>query len=47
MPNCTVEPVNLGRVGRRVIEAAFDGGDIVSDGGVLLLRQVDPRWGLT
>ncbi len=47
MPNCTVEPVSLGRVGRRVIEAAFDGGDIVSDGGVLLLRQVDQRIGLT
>ncbi|SFV17255.1 transposase, partial [Pseudoduganella namucuonensis] len=47
MPNCTVEPVDLGRVGRRVIEAAFDGGDIVSDGGVLLLRQVDQRIGLT
>jgi hypothetical protein len=37
----------LGKVGRRVIEAAFDGGDIVSDGGVLLLRQVDRRIGLT
>jgi hypothetical protein len=41
MPNCTVEPVDFGRVGRRVIEAAFDGGDIVSDGGLLLLGQVD------
>jgi hypothetical protein len=30
-----------------VIEAAFDGGDIVSDGGVLLLRGVDERIGLT
>jgi hypothetical protein len=30
-----------------VIEAAFDGGDIVSDGGVLLLRRVDERTGLT
>src|SRR3978361_1378136 len=47
MPNCTVEPLDLGKVGRRVIEAAFDGGDIVSDGGVLLLRQVDQRIGLT
>jgi hypothetical protein len=34
-------------VGRRVVEAAFDGGDIVSDGGVLLLKQVDERLGLT
>jgi hypothetical protein len=29
------------------VEAAFDGGDIVSDGGVLLLKQVDDRLGLT
>jgi hypothetical protein len=34
-------------VGRRVVEASFDGGDIVSDGGVLLLKQVDERLGLT
>lgn len=37
----------IGKVGRRVVEAAFDGGDIVSDGGVLLLKQVDERIGLT
>lgn len=47
MPKCTDEAVEFGRVGRRVVEAAFDGGDIVSDGGVLLLRQVDERLGLT
>src|SRR4051812_16557294 len=35
------------RVGRRVVQAAFDGGDIVSDGGVLLLKRVDERLGLT
>ena len=47
MPKCTDETVEFGRVGRRIVEAAFDGGDIVSDGGVLLLRQVDERLGLT
>ena len=47
MPKCTDEAVQFGRVGRRVVEAAFDGGDIVSDGGVLLLKQVDDRLGLT
>ena len=47
MPKCTDETVQFGRVGRRVVEAAFDGGDIVSDGGVLLLKQVDDRLGLT
>jgi hypothetical protein len=39
--------VRFGKVGRRVVEAAFDGGDIVSDGGALLVKQVDGRIGLT
>ena len=47
MPKCTDETVQFGRVGRRLVEAAFDGGDIVSDGGVLLLKHVDGRLGLT
>ena len=47
MPNCTVETIPLGKVGRRTIEASFDGGDISSDAGVLLLRQADERIGLT
>lgn len=47
MPKCTDGSVGFGRVGRRVVEVAFDGGDIVSDGGVMLLRQVDERLGLT
>ena len=47
MPKCTDGAVEFGRVGRRVVQAAFDGGDIVSDGGVLLLKQLDERIGLT
>jgi hypothetical protein len=47
MPNCTVETIALGKVGRRTIEASFDGGAISSDAGVLLLRQADERVGLT
>lgn len=47
MPKCTDGPMQIGKVGRRVVEAAFDGGDIVSDGGVMLLRQADERIGLT
>ena len=47
MPKCTDAPIEFGRVGRRVVEASFDGGDIVSDGGSILLRQVDERLGLT
>jgi hypothetical protein len=39
--------VDFGRLGRRLIEADFEGGDISSDGGLLLLRQVDERIGLS
>ncbi|GAB1719299.1 MAG: hypothetical protein NTAFB09_10300 [Nitrosospira sp.] len=37
----------MGRLGRREIIANFDGGDISTEGGVLLLRQVDRKIGLT
>lgn len=51
MPYCTVEhtseSIELGKVGRRVIAASFDGGDISSDAGMLLLRRVDDRIDLT
>ena len=47
MPKCTDRRLEMGRVGRRVIEAAFDGGDIATDGGVVLLKQVNERLGLT
>lgn len=47
MPKCTQRPLQLGRVGRRVVEADFDGGAIASDGGVTLLGLCDERIGLT
>jgi hypothetical protein len=47
MPKCTNETVRFGKVGRRIVQAAFDGGDIVSEGGAPLLRLVDERIGLT
>jgi hypothetical protein len=37
----------FGRIGRRSIEADFSGGDLSSDGGLLLLRQTDQIIGLT
>ena len=46
MPKCT-DAIGLGKVGRREVQASFDGGDLVSDGGVLLLREVDRRLGLS
>jgi hypothetical protein len=45
--NCTAEVIAFPACKRRKIEAQFRGGDITSDGGVLLLRQIDRRLGLT
>jgi hypothetical protein len=47
MANCTQETVKFPACQRRVVEANFKGGDITSDGGVLLLRQADRRLGLS
>lgn len=43
MPKCTAEQMTFGRLGRRVVEANFEGGAISSDGGVMLLRQMDNK----
>jgi hypothetical protein len=47
MPDCTGGKMRLGRVGRRPIEADFSGGDLSSDGGLMLVRRVDERLGLS
>ena len=47
MPKCTKNKIEFGRFGRRLIEADFSGGDLSSDGGLLLLRQVDRHLGLS
>ena len=47
MTNCTQESFQFPAVNRRRVEANFQGGDITSDGGVLLLQQIDRRLGLT
>lgn len=41
-----VGALNFGRLGRRVVEGRFDGSSMVSDGGVMLLGQVDRKPGL-
>ncbi len=46
MPNCTQQSFSFPALKRRKIEDEFSGGDITSDGGVLLLRQVDQKLGL-
>lgn len=47
MPKCTADELDFGRLGRRVIEANFEGGALSSDGGLMLVRQVDRRIGLS
>jgi hypothetical protein len=44
---CTQASFEFPRVNGRIVEANFEGGDITSDGGVLLLRQADRVLGLS
>jgi len=44
---CYQKTFEFPRVNRRIVEANFEGGDITSDGGVLLLRQADRLLGLS
>jgi hypothetical protein len=46
MPDCNDEFFVFPSFDRRKIEASFSGGDVSSDGGVMLLRQADRRLGL-
>jgi hypothetical protein len=45
--DCTIANVEYTRLKRRKIQAEFTGGDITSDGGVMLLREVDKKLNLT
>lgn len=47
MPKCTANELGFGRLGRRVIEANFAGSALSSHGGLMLVRQVDRRIGLS
>ena len=44
---CIAKQMKFQGLGGRKVEGAFDGGHISSDGGALLLREVDARLGLT
>lgn len=46
MTECTQKEFQFQRLGRRQVGAAFDGGQISSDGGALLLREVEARLGI-
>jgi hypothetical protein len=47
MTNCIPLTYQFSKVKNRQIEINFTGGDISSDGGVLLLREADKRLGIT
>jgi len=46
MPDWTVQEALFGRVGRRQVEVGFDGGEVTSDAGLLLIRKADEQIGL-
>jgi hypothetical protein len=46
MPDCTQPEFAFPSFDRRKIEASFTGGDVSSDGGIMLLRAADRRLGL-
>ena len=46
MTQCSRTPPTSSGLGRRKIVADFNGGDLTSDGGLPLLREVDRRIGL-
>jgi DDE family transposase len=46
MTNCTSKQIEFEPFKRRRIEVNFDGGDVSSDGGVLLIRKLERRLGL-
>ncbi|MGM0984986.1 MAG: IS1380 family transposase [Pseudomonadota bacterium] len=47
MTKCTTPTASFPRCKGRQVTAGFDGGEITSDGGALLLRQLDREMGLT
>lgn len=46
MTDCTSKQIEFEPFGRRRVEANFDGGEVSSEGGVLLVRKLERRLGL-
>src|SRR5947209_17756948 len=44
--DCNPQPLEFQGMGRRTVVAAFDGGTLTSDGGLLLLSEVERRRGI-
>jgi hypothetical protein len=47
MTDCNLNSIHFSPLNSKKIEASFTGGDISSDGGLMLLREVDKKLGLT
>ena len=47
MTKCNTKKIEFPRCQSRRVEAEFSGGDVTSDGGVVVLREIDRRLGLT
>ena len=47
MSDCTVDEVEFSKLGRRKLQVNFGGGEVSSDGGLLLVREIDRRLKLT
>lgn len=47
MTNCNTKQINFSSLGNKKISGSFTGGSITSDGGLLLLREVDKKLQLT
>ena len=47
MTDCSPSPICLPAFKGRKVEVNFEGGDVMSDGCVLLLQQMDRKLGLT
>jgi hypothetical protein len=45
--NCPLTPISFSPLNRKKVEASFTGGHIGSDGGLLLLRELDKKLQLT
>jgi len=46
MTDCITQPLLFSSLGRKKVQADFNGGHLTSDAGMLLLREVDRRIGL-
>jgi len=46
MTDCNAQPMLFSNLGRRRVQADFDGGTLTSDAGALLLREANQRIGL-